>query len=284
MVVALGADLEPVGDAGPGRGGPRVLHGGRGVRLPRRPRGVRGRAGRHRCDVDAVQVPAGAERDGAAGARLPRPSVVSGERSEIALVMPLRRADPAVARRLQGDPRGVRGARHRVASRPPRARARPRPARSPASTTAPRCRSTCSSACRKHRVPEVVADSGMCVDGWIPVDPVTLATQFPGVYAVGDVASVGTPKAGVFAEGQAAVVADEIIATVRGGSAARLRRVAACATSSSARRASPSSTSRSWPARHRSASSTARRVELTAAKDGVRHDPGQALVRQRLVT
>ena len=72
----------------------------------------------------------------------------------------------------------------------------------------------------KHRVPDVVADSGMCVDGWIPVDPVTLATQFPGVYAVGDVASVGTPKAGVFAEGQAAVVADDIIATVRGGSAA----------------------------------------------------------------
>ena len=71
----------------------------------------------------------------------------------------------------------------------------------------------------KHRVPDVVADSGMCVDGWIPVDPVTLATQFPGVYAVGDVTSVGTPKAGVFAEGQAAVVADEIIATVRGGGA-----------------------------------------------------------------
>jgi len=69
-----------------------------------------------------------------------------------------------------------------------------------------------------HEVPEVVAASGMCVDGWIPVDPVTLATPFPGVYAVGDVASVGTPKAGVFAEGQAAVVADEIIASVRGGS------------------------------------------------------------------
>ena len=70
-----------------------------------------------------------------------------------------------------------------------------------------------------HRVPAVVAGSGMCVDGWIPVDPLTLATPFPGVYAVGDVTSVGTPKAGVFAEGQAAVVADAIIATVRGGSA-----------------------------------------------------------------
>src|SRR6266566_960421 len=67
-----------------------------------------------------------------------------------------------------------------------------------------------------HRVPEVVAQSGMTVDGWIPVTPMTLETQFPGVYAVGDVTSVGTPKAGVFAEGQAAVVADAISAQIRG--------------------------------------------------------------------
>ena len=32
----------------------------------------------------------------------------------------------------------------------------------------------------RHRVPEVVAESGMCVDGWIPVDPVTLATELAG--------------------------------------------------------------------------------------------------------
>ena len=63
-----------------------------------------------------------------------------------------------------------------------------------------------------HEVPEVVAASGMCVDGWIPVDPCTLQTSFDGVYAVGDVTSVGTPKAGVFAEGQASVVAAAIIA------------------------------------------------------------------------
>jgi sulfide:quinone oxidoreductase len=44
-----------------------------------------------------------------------------------------------------------------------------------------------------------------------------LETAFPGVHAVGDVTSVGTPKAGVFAEGQAAVVATSIIAQVRGG-------------------------------------------------------------------
>jgi sulfide:quinone oxidoreductase len=40
------------------------------------------------------------------------------------------------------------------------------------------------------------------------------------VYAVGDVTSVGTPKAGVFAEGQAAVVAERIIAQARGTDAA----------------------------------------------------------------
>ena len=67
-----------------------------------------------------------------------------------------------------------------------------------------------------HRAPAVVVESGLTVDGWIPVDPLTLQTSFDRVYAVGDVTSVGTPKAGVFAEGQAAVVAAEIIAQIRG--------------------------------------------------------------------
>jgi sulfide:quinone oxidoreductase len=67
-----------------------------------------------------------------------------------------------------------------------------------------------------HRVPTVVAESGMTVDGWIPVDPLTLETSYPGVFAVGDVTSVGTPKAGVFAEGQAVVAADRIAAIIRG--------------------------------------------------------------------
>jgi sulfide:quinone oxidoreductase len=64
-----------------------------------------------------------------------------------------------------------------------------------------------------HVAPEVVLRSGMCEDGWIPVNARTLETRFPGVYAVGDVTSVGTPKAGVFAEGQARVVATAIIAS-----------------------------------------------------------------------
>ena len=69
-----------------------------------------------------------------------------------------------------------------------------------------------------HRAPVVVEDAGLTENGWIPVDPRTLATRFPGVYAVGDVTSVGTPKAGVFAERQASVVADHLIARIRGAS------------------------------------------------------------------
>jgi sulfide:quinone oxidoreductase len=70
-----------------------------------------------------------------------------------------------------------------------------------------------------HRAPDVVQASGLTEDGWIPVDRGTLATRFPGVYAVGDVTSVGTAKAGVFAEGAARVVADELIAQIRGADA-----------------------------------------------------------------
>jgi sulfide:quinone oxidoreductase len=69
-----------------------------------------------------------------------------------------------------------------------------------------------------HRVPAVVEESGLAKGRWIPVHPRTLATRFPAVYAVGDVTSVGTAKAGVFAEGAARVVADQLIARIRGES------------------------------------------------------------------
>jgi sulfide:quinone oxidoreductase len=69
----------------------------------------------------------------------------------------------------------------------------------------------------KHRAPQVVLESGMAEEGYVPVDSRTLQTRFPGVYAVGDVATVGVPKAGVFAEGAARVVADALIARIRGG-------------------------------------------------------------------
>ncbi len=70
----------------------------------------------------------------------------------------------------------------------------------------------------QHRAPDVVLESGMAEDGYIPVDSRTLETRFPRVYAVGDVATVGVPKAGVFSEGAARVVAAEISARRTGGS------------------------------------------------------------------
>jgi sulfide:quinone oxidoreductase len=69
----------------------------------------------------------------------------------------------------------------------------------------------------KHRASDVVISSGMTEDGYIPVDSATLQTRYPGVYAVGDVATAGVPKAGVFAEGAARVVAQAIVARRRGG-------------------------------------------------------------------
>ncbi|MCW3018424.1 MAG: FAD-dependent pyridine nucleotide-disulfide oxidoreductase [Solirubrobacterales bacterium] len=68
----------------------------------------------------------------------------------------------------------------------------------------------------KHRAPEVVLASGMTEDGYIPVDPATLQTRYPDVYAFGDVATAGVPKAGVFAEGAARVAAQRLIAGLRG--------------------------------------------------------------------
>ncbi len=58
--------------------------------------------------------------------------------------------------------------------------------------------------------------------GWIDVDRHTLATGFPGVYAIGDNSNVPLgigkplPRAGVFAHAQAQTVADRIAATING--------------------------------------------------------------------
>jgi sulfide:quinone oxidoreductase len=69
----------------------------------------------------------------------------------------------------------------------------------------------------KHCAPAVVVAAGMVDDVYVPVNPRTLETRFPGVYAVGDVAAVGVPKAGVFAEGAARVVAESLIAQIQRG-------------------------------------------------------------------
>jgi sulfide:quinone oxidoreductase len=67
-----------------------------------------------------------------------------------------------------------------------------------------------------HRVPIVVAESGLAPDGWVKVDPGTLLTPFADVYGVGDCVAIPMAKAGVFAENAAGVAADGIIARLRG--------------------------------------------------------------------
>lgn len=80
-----------------------------------------------------------------------------------------------------------------------------------------------------HRAPKVVTEAGLTNPaGWIPVDTQTLATNRPGVYAIGDVTAIPLPgrwkpdvplmlpKAGVFAHAQAEVVAHRIAAEITG--------------------------------------------------------------------
>ena len=66
----------------------------------------------------------------------------------------------------------------------------------------------------KNRAPDVVVAAGMTENGWVTVNPRTLETAFPGVYAVGDLANTGAPKAGIFAEGAARAVAQNISALI----------------------------------------------------------------------
>lgn len=79
-----------------------------------------------------------------------------------------------------------------------------------------------------HRAPAAVRDSGLTGEsGWVPVDRQTLETKFPGVYAIGDNTGIPLPvgkplpKAGVFAHGQAEVVAHNIARAIGGAGALR---------------------------------------------------------------
>ena len=74
-----------------------------------------------------------------------------------------------------------------------------------------------------HCAPGVVIDAGLTGEsGWVPVDRSTLATKFPDVYAIGDVTGIKLaigkplPKAGVFAHGEAEVVAHNLICEITG--------------------------------------------------------------------
>jgi sulfide:quinone oxidoreductase len=74
-----------------------------------------------------------------------------------------------------------------------------------------------------HRPPAVVRESGMVGEsGWVLVNPRTLETPFPGVYAIGDVVQIAMgngkplPKAGVFAEAMGETAAERIAAEFAG--------------------------------------------------------------------
>jgi len=73
-----------------------------------------------------------------------------------------------------------------------------------------------------HRAPAVVRESALAGEtGFVPVDRATLVSSAEGVFAIGDVVSIPLaggrflPKAGVFAQGQAEVVAKRIAAELR---------------------------------------------------------------------
>jgi sulfide:quinone oxidoreductase len=73
----------------------------------------------------------------------------------------------------------------------------------------------------QHRVPDVVKNSGLAEGDWVAVDRKTLRTKFRNVFAVGDVTEIkvgqlAIPKAGIFAEAQAKVVAQEIADEING--------------------------------------------------------------------
>jgi len=78
-----------------------------------------------------------------------------------------------------------------------------------------------------HRAPSCAREAGLCgANGWIEVDRATLATRFPGVYAIGDAVGISLangkplPKAAVFAQAQAETVARNIADQIEGRPAA----------------------------------------------------------------
>jgi sulfide:quinone oxidoreductase len=87
-----------------------------------------------------------------------------------------------------------------------------------------------------HRAPHVLQPAGLVSEsGWVSVDPQTLETAFPGVYALGDAVSIPLklgkplPKAGVFAHGQASVVVRNIVREIKGkGKPARFDGMGEC--------------------------------------------------------
>ncbi|HWC33715.1 MAG TPA: FAD-dependent oxidoreductase [Mycobacteriales bacterium] len=67
-----------------------------------------------------------------------------------------------------------------------------------------------------HKAPDAVSGLPTGADGWVHVEPLTLATEFPDVFALGDCADAPVPRAGSFAERAARVVAERILSKLDG--------------------------------------------------------------------
>lgn len=80
----------------------------------------------------------------------------------------------------------------------------------------------------RHHAPQVVIDSGLTEDGWVPIELSSMETAVPNVYALGDLAKTGLPKAGSFAESAARAVVGSILAKLNGGEATPNRGTGSC--------------------------------------------------------
>ena len=194
LVIALGADLDPSATPGLVESGHEFYTVPGAFALRDVLASFEGGRRRHRRDIDSVQVPPGAERDGTPHARFldaeglrasqRYPSSCRSAFRSRRLPVPL----PHSWRRLTNEAIGWH------------------PERMVTSLDGDQGVAVLNDGgtlpfdlflgVPVHRAPSVVVEAGLTVDGWIPVDPKSLETAFPDVFAVGDVTSVGTPKAG----------------------------------------------------------------------------------------
>ena len=86
-----------------------------------------------------------------------------------------------------------------------------------------------------HRVPKVLVQSGLAQENsWVEVNSENLQTKFENVFAVGDCTTIklangmALPKAGIFAEAEAQIVAKNIIAKIKGGKTEIFKGEGAC--------------------------------------------------------
>ena len=213
LVVALGADYDMAGTPGLAESGDEFYSFDGAVRMRDAIRDfTQGRAVVGVCGAPFKCPPAPSE----CALLLHDELVQRGVRGncEITLVLPFGRPVPP-SPETSAALIGVRGARHPADLEHQGERARPRaPRRRPRR----RQRAAVRALPGRAEAPGTRGrqQSGLTEDGYLPVDSATLATRIPGVYAIGDVATQGTPKAGVFAEGAARALATSLVSHLRG--------------------------------------------------------------------